>query len=43
MSDYTEEFQCNDCGETWIWTGANQCPFCESQNIDPVKHKEDLE
>lgn len=34
--DTTEHFQCNDCGETWIWTGNTQCPFCKSKNTQPV-------
>ena len=41
MSDYTEQFQCNDCGERWIWTGANRCPFCGSKNTEPVENDEE--
>lgn len=37
MSDAAEEFQCNDCGETYTWTGSNECPFCYSKNIGPIE------
>lgn len=41
MSDTTERFQCNDCGEVWIWTGANDCPFCNSKNVGPINEEGD--
>lgn len=43
MSDYTEGFQCNDCGETWTWvlTGDTQCPFCLSNNTQPIEDEEE--
>ena len=27
------DMQCNVCGETWIATGDERCPFCESLDI----------
>ena len=36
-----EEKSCNECGEQWIDTGDDQCPFCGSSNIEPVDDEED--
>lgn len=42
MDDYTEHFICNDCGETFVHTGSNACPFCESENIQPEEPEDDV-
>ena len=29
-----EERKCNVCGETWVDTGNEECPFCGSENTE---------
>lgn len=36
MTDKQEMRQCNDCGETWIDTGDQDCPFCGSLATDVI-------
>lgn len=26
--------KCNECGETWVDTGTDECPYCGSEDTD---------
>lgn len=38
-----EQRRCNECGETWTDTGDLECPFCGSDDTEPVEDDEELE
>lgn len=39
-TDDLERRQCNVCGEYWLDTGAAYCPFCHSEDTQPMTDDE---
>lgn len=37
----SEKMTCNVCGETWVDQGTGECPFCGSDDIEPVEEEEE--
>jgi RNA polymerase subunit RPABC4/transcription elongation factor Spt4 len=35
-TDDLQRRQCNVCGEYWIDCGNTVCPFCHSENTEPM-------
>jgi rubrerythrin len=35
-----ESRQCNQCGESWTCTGDDECPFCGSDDTEPVEDED---